>query len=107
MASVASHGRTPGLARANLHVGDSESDMEAAARAGCRSPLVQRGAFLQHGAVGGTFKKVVSDLLEAASLIVRRDTPTLDETLRRDLPHLHSAWHAVSQISNSEKSTQE
>ena len=81
--------------------------MEAAARAGCRSPLVQRGAFLQHGAVGGIFKKVVSDLLEAASLIVRRDTPTLDETLRRDLPHLHSAWHAVSQISNSEKSTQE
>jgi len=77
-------------------VGDSESDMEAAARAGCRSLLLQRGAFLHHSAVGGTFKNVVSDLLEAANLILRRDMPTLDETLRRGWPNLHSARHAVS-----------
>jgi D-glycero-D-manno-heptose 1,7-bisphosphate phosphatase len=84
-------------------VGDSESDMEAAARAGCRGLLVQRGAFLQDGAGGGTFTNVVSDLLEAANLIVRRDTSTLDETLRCALPHLHSAWHAVSQIPTPSK----
>lgn len=84
-------------------VGDSESDMEAAARAGCRSLLVQRGAFLHHGAAGGPFKNVVSDLLEAANLIVRRNTPTLDETLRRGWPHLHFARHAVSHFSGPAK----
>jgi D-glycero-D-manno-heptose 1,7-bisphosphate phosphatase len=81
-------------------VGDSESDREAAARAGCRSLMVQRVAFLQHGDGSGTFKDVVSDLLEAANLILRRDTPTLGETLRRGWPHLHSGWHAVSHFSN-------
>jgi D-glycero-D-manno-heptose 1,7-bisphosphate phosphatase len=87
---------------AQIHmVGDSESDMEAAARAGCRSLLVNRCAFLQHEAAEGTFTNVVSDLLEAANVIVRRDTQTLDETLRRGWPQLHPAWHAVSQISNS------
>ena len=84
-------------------VGDSESDMEAAARAGCRSLLVQRSAFPHHGGAGGAFKNVVNDLLEAANLIIRRDTPTLDETLHRGWPHLHSAWHAVSHFSNSAK----
>jgi D-glycero-D-manno-heptose 1,7-bisphosphate phosphatase len=84
-------------------VGDSESDMEAAARAGCRGLLVQRGAFLRHGAAGGTPSKVVSDLLEAANLIVRRDTPALDEALHRGWRHLHSAWHAASRFSNRAK----
>ena len=82
-------------------VGDSESDMEAAARAGCRSLLVQRGAFLQAGVVGGACKSSVSDLREAANLIVSRDTPTLLETLGRGWPGLHSGWHAVSHFSNS------
>jgi D-glycero-D-manno-heptose 1,7-bisphosphate phosphatase len=84
-------------------VGDSESDMEAAARAGCRGVLVQGGAFLQHGALAGTLKNVVSDLQEAANLIVRRDTPTLNETLCRGWPHLHSARHAVSHFTNPAK----
>lgn len=84
-------------------VGDSESDMEAAARAGCRGLLVQRGAFLQHGAIAGTVKNVVSDLREAANLIVRRDTPTLTETLRRGWPHLHTVWTSVSHFSNPSK----
>ena len=84
-------------------VGDSESDMEAAARAGCCGLLVQRGAFLQPGALAGTLKNVVSDLREAANLIVRRDTPTLDETLRRGWPHLHSAWTGVRYFSNPSK----
>jgi D-glycero-D-manno-heptose 1,7-bisphosphate phosphatase len=81
-------------------VGDSESDMEAAARAGCRSLLVQRGSFLQHGTLAGTLKNVVSDLQDAASLIVRRDTPTLNETLRSGWPHLHSAWISVRGFSD-------
>jgi histidinol-phosphate phosphatase family protein len=84
-------------------VGDSESDMEAAARAGCRSVLVQRGAFLQHGALVGTMKNVVSDLQEAASLIVRRDTPTLSETLCREWPQFHSAWNSARHFSNPSK----
>ncbi|HET7106219.1 MAG TPA: HAD family hydrolase [Candidatus Acidoferrum sp.] len=87
-------------------VGDSDSDMEAAARAGCRSLLVQRGAFLQGGAPAGTLKTVVSDLLEAANLIVRRDTPTLDETLRSGWPDLHSAWTSVRDFSNPSKRNQ-
>ena len=92
---------------AQIHmVGDSESDMEAAARAGCRSLLVNRCAFLQHEAATGTLTNVVSDLLEAANLIVRRDTQTLDETVRRGWPHLHSAWHTVSQLSNPVKRNQ-
>lgn len=76
-------------------VSDAESDMEAAARAGCRSLLVQRGAFLQHAGLSGTLKDVVSDLPEAANLIVRRDTPTFNEALRHGRLHLHSDWHAV------------
>jgi hypothetical protein len=41
-------------------------------------------------------KNVVNDLVEAATLIMRRDTPTLEETLRRGWPQLYSAWQAVS-----------
>jgi histidinol-phosphate phosphatase family protein len=74
-----------------------------AARAGCRSVLVQRGAFLQHGALVGTMKNVVSDLQEAASLIVRRDTPTLSETLCREWPQFHSAWNSARHFSNPSK----
>jgi D-glycero-D-manno-heptose 1,7-bisphosphate phosphatase len=84
-------------------VGDSESDMEAAARAGCRGLLLQRGVFLQHGALAGALKHVVSDLQEAASLIVRGDTPTLDETLRVGWRHLHPAWNAVSHFTSLAK----
>ena len=92
---------------AQIHtVGDSENDMEAAARAGCRGLLVRRGAFLHQGTATGTLINVVSDLWEAASLIVRRDTPTLDETLHRGWPHLHSTWHAVSHFSGQAKRTQ-
>lgn len=84
-------------------VGDSERDMEAAARAGCRGLMVQRGAFLQPGTAARTLKHVVSDLQEAASLIVRRDTPTLDETLRGGWPHVQSAWQAVRHFTNPAK----
>jgi D-glycero-D-manno-heptose 1,7-bisphosphate phosphatase len=86
-------------------VGDSESDMEAAARAGCRSLLVRRGAFLHQLAGGGTLENVVSDLLEAANLIVRRNTPTLHETLRRGWPHEDFARHAVSHLPGPAKRT--
>jgi D-glycero-D-manno-heptose 1,7-bisphosphate phosphatase len=81
-------------------VGDSESDMEAAARAGCRGLLVQRGGFLRYRAVGEAPSNVVSDLLEAANLIVRRDTPTFQETLHGGWPQLHSAWQAARRNSN-------
>jgi D-glycero-D-manno-heptose 1,7-bisphosphate phosphatase len=84
-------------------VGDSECDMEAAARAGCRSLLVQRSAFLQTGTAGGTITNVVSNLHEAANLIVSQDTPTLDETLRSGWPQLPSAWRRVSHFSNTAK----
>jgi D-glycero-D-manno-heptose 1,7-bisphosphate phosphatase len=84
-------------------VGDSESDMEAAARAGCRGLLVQRGAFLQNITPGGILKGVVSDLAEAANLIVRRDTPTLDETLRLGWLPLNVSWNAAGHFSNPAK----
>jgi D-glycero-D-manno-heptose 1,7-bisphosphate phosphatase len=84
-------------------VGDSESDMEAAARAGCRGLLVRRDAFLQDGAVGGAFKNVVSGLQEAAILIISRDTPTLQDTIRRGWPNPHSGWHAISHFSDPER----
>lgn len=75
-------------------VSDAESDMEAAARAGCQSLRVQRGAFLRHAGLSGIVKDV-SDLPEAVNLIVRRDTPTFNEALRRGWPQLHSAWHSA------------
>jgi histidinol-phosphate phosphatase family protein len=87
-------------------VGDSGCDLEAAARAGCRRLLVQRGAFLQNGTVGGTIKNVVSNLQEAANFIVSRDTPTLHETLRWGWPHLQSAWRTAGHFSNTVKRNQ-
>ena len=84
-------------------VGDSERDMEAAARVGCRSLLVRRGSFLQRGASSGNSANVVNDLLEAADLILRRDTPSLDETLRKDWPQLHSTWHTAGPFLNPTK----
>jgi D-glycero-D-manno-heptose 1,7-bisphosphate phosphatase len=79
-------------------VGDSESDMEAAARAGCRGLLVQRGTFLRGGNSSGAGANVVSDLLEAVDLILRRETPTLEETLRHDWPRVRSPWLAFSPV---------
>jgi len=77
-------------------VGDSEIDMEAAARAGCRSLLVQRGTFLRGENSSGGGANMVSDLLEAVDLILRRETPTLEETLRHDWQRLRSPWLACS-----------
>ncbi len=79
-------------------VGDSEIDMEAAARAGCRSLLVQRGTFLRGENSSGAGANVVSDLLEAVDLILRRETPTLEETLRHDWQRLRSPWLACSPV---------
>jgi len=76
-------------------IGDSASDLEAAARAGCRSLLIRRGTFLRHGNGNGGEANVVSDLLEAVDLILRHDTPTLEETLRRDWPQMRSGWHTA------------
>ena len=46
-----------------------------------------------------------SDLREAAEVILRRDTPTLEETLRRDWPQLHGAWQAVKPFPQLSKRT--
>ncbi|HXA81505.1 MAG TPA: HAD family hydrolase [Methylomirabilota bacterium] len=86
-------------------VGDSISDMEAAARAGCRSLLVQRGAFFQDGVIGGAPSHIVSDLLEAANLIVRRDTPTLSEALHRGWLPFFSNGDPGGRLSTSSKRT--
>ncbi len=95
------HGAWP----AQVHmVSDSESDREAAMRAGCRSLQIRRGAFLEdrpHGDSANT----ASDLREAVEVILRRNTPTLEETLRRDWPRLHGAWQAVKPFPQLTKRT--
>jgi len=63
-------------------------------------------AFLRHRVAERAMKNVVSDLVEAATLIMRRDTSTLDETLRRGWPQLYSAWQAVSNFTGPVKRKQ-
>lgn len=91
---------------AQVHmVGDSEGDMEAATRAGCRSVLIRRGASLQAEACHCASANVVGDLREAVELILRRDTPTFNEALRLDWPNFLPAWHPAIQNSKSVKRT--
>jgi len=70
-------------------IGNSASEVEAAMRAGCQSLLIDRGALLQKNAAGH-FPQVVSNLGEAVEIMLRRATPSLDETLLREWPRLPS-----------------
>lgn len=80
-------------AQAHL-ISDAQSGREAAMRAGCRSLRIRRGAFLEDGRHDDS-GSTASDLREAAEMILRRGTPTLEATLQRDWPQLHSAPQTV------------
>ena len=91
---------------AQVHmVGDSESDVEAALRAGCRSVRIRRGASLQANECPCASGNVVGDLGEAVELILRRDTPTFEETLLHGWPMLPNAGHVAEQNSKPTKRT--
>jgi D-glycero-D-manno-heptose 1,7-bisphosphate phosphatase len=51
-------------------VGDSDSDLRAAAAAGCPSIFIKRGAFLNPSAVSSTAEMTASSLLEAAEAVL-------------------------------------
>lgn len=51
-------------------VGDSESDLQAAAAAGCPSIFLKRGAFLNRPTLSAIAEMTVSSLLEAAEAIL-------------------------------------
>src|SRR5271156_2175457 len=53
-------------------VGDSPRDMEAAKSAGCQGILVRRDAFLERRTTGNPSTAVVSNLYEAAEMIIAR-----------------------------------
>ncbi len=56
-------------------VGDSDCDMEAAARAGCKGIRLRRDAFLTVGVRRDEGSEIASNLYEAAEEIVRRGIP--------------------------------
>lgn len=60
-------------------VGDSESGIEAASAAGCPSLIIRRDAFLERHVPSGQRPVVVSDLYEAAQLIVALQRVRLPE----------------------------
>ena len=79
----------PGLinyAKADFHflpsetflVGDSESDLQAAAAAGCPSIFLKRGSFLNPRAVLDITEMAVSSLLEAAEAMLALQSPAAE-----------------------------
>jgi D-glycero-D-manno-heptose 1,7-bisphosphate phosphatase len=67
-------------------IGDSEIDMEAAARAGCRGIRLRRDALRTAGVRREDDSEVASNLYEVAKAIVRRGIPSLEKIAEEPPP---------------------